>query len=323
MSSHIIETALGPVECAIVGQGPAVLIIHGCPGGYDQGLIATRLTKGHRFKFIALSRPGYLRTPLEVGATPEAQADAYAGLLDALQIPKAAVIGISGGGPSALQFALRHPNRCQALVTVSAISRCLSPADIKNCKSLVRRMLFAIDLAFKLGRALVAMAGQKCRKTLVSMGTKTHKYEARELNPQENLELVLELLRSFGVISPRTTGLENDMVQLTTMPIYPLEWITSPTLVMHGSADQLVPLAHAEFIASTVPHAKLITVENGGHLFFATHREQVVPELIEFLKLSTRDASSESQAMETNDARLATSGLSSRHQLVPDSLSGT
>jgi hypothetical protein len=93
--SRIAQTALGPIEYYVMGTGPAVLVSHGCPGGYDQGLIAARLARDQRFQFIALSRPGYLRTPLCVGASPAEQADAYAALLDALHIPAAAVIGIS------------------------------------------------------------------------------------------------------------------------------------------------------------------------------------------------------------------------------------
>lgn len=62
MSSQIIETSKGTIECAILGQRPAVLVILGCSGGYDQGLMAARLAHEQGFQFIALSRPGYLRT---------------------------------------------------------------------------------------------------------------------------------------------------------------------------------------------------------------------------------------------------------------------
>ena len=57
------------------------------------------------------------------GATPEAQADLLAALLDTLAIGQAAVIAISGGGPAAIHFALRHPTRCRALVLCSTVSR--------------------------------------------------------------------------------------------------------------------------------------------------------------------------------------------------------
>ena len=65
---------------------------------------------------IAVSRFGYLRTPLPEDASAAAQADAHACLLDALNIKRAAVLGTSAGGPSSLQFALRHPGRTAALV---------------------------------------------------------------------------------------------------------------------------------------------------------------------------------------------------------------
>ena len=65
---------------------------------------------------IAVSRFGYLRTPLPKDASAAAQADAHACLLDALNIKRAAVLGTSAGGPSSLQFALRHPDRTAALV---------------------------------------------------------------------------------------------------------------------------------------------------------------------------------------------------------------
>src|SRR5262249_35660184 len=67
-------------------------------------------------RVIAVSRFGYLRTPLRADASPAAQADAHACLLDALGIRRAAIVGASAGAPSSMQFALRHPERCAALV---------------------------------------------------------------------------------------------------------------------------------------------------------------------------------------------------------------
>src|SRR5437899_4308670 len=72
--SSVIETALGPVEYCMRGEGPAILVAHGSPGGYDQGSAFSKLVGGQH-TFIAVSRPGYLRTPLTMGETPAAQAD--------------------------------------------------------------------------------------------------------------------------------------------------------------------------------------------------------------------------------------------------------
>ncbi|MCZ6622858.1 MAG: alpha/beta hydrolase [Deltaproteobacteria bacterium] len=295
MTSQLIETSKGPIEYAILGQGPAVLVIHGCSGGYDQGLMAARLVHGHGFQFIVLSRPGYLRTPLRVGATPEAQADAYAALLDALEISQAAIIGISAGGPSALQFASRHPERCWALATLSAISKCLSRSELAKCKSHLRRSLLILGLAYNLAKNLAFVTTQKWRDLWLSKNPRNKKYEFQALNQQMNLHLFLGLLRSFRMTSSQKDGLQNDMNQLLTMPTYPLADITAPTLVLHGCADRLVSLKHAKWIANTVSNAKLIAVEGGGHLFFTTHKHQVVSAIIKFLNHYARSIQCDSK----------------------------
>jgi pimeloyl-ACP methyl ester carboxylesterase len=119
----VVKTALGPVEYQKTGNGPAVLYAHGTPGGYDQGIAFARFFSDNQCTFISPSRPGYLRTPLASGPTPEQQADLYAALLDELGIQCASIIGFSGGGPSALQFTLRHPDRCSGLAMIGGIAQ--------------------------------------------------------------------------------------------------------------------------------------------------------------------------------------------------------
>ena len=74
------------------------------------------------FTVISPTRPGFGRTPLASGPTPEEAADLLAALLDELSIDQVLMFGISGGGPTSLQFALRHPNRCKALMTEVAVT---------------------------------------------------------------------------------------------------------------------------------------------------------------------------------------------------------
>src|SRR5215831_15401644 len=100
--SKLIDTAYGAIEYADVGTGAPVLVIHGAGGGFDQGLEFARPLIADGFRVIAPSRFGYLRTPLPRDASPMAQADAHASLLDALQIEKVAVVAVSAGAPSAM-----------------------------------------------------------------------------------------------------------------------------------------------------------------------------------------------------------------------------
>src|SRR5689334_18478261 len=114
--SLVAETRCGPIEYAERGQGPPVLVVHGAGGGFDQGLALGGRLIDHGYRVIAPSRFGYLRTPLPADASAQAQADAHACLLEALGVDRAAVFGVSAGGPSTIELCLRHPDRCSAMI---------------------------------------------------------------------------------------------------------------------------------------------------------------------------------------------------------------
>jgi 2-hydroxy-6-oxonona-2,4-dienedioate hydrolase len=116
--SQLVQTPCGPIEYAIAGVGTTVLVVHGAGGGFDQGMDFGRDLGAAELRVIAMSRFGYLRTPLPADASSAAQADAHACLLDALGIRRAAIIGASAGAPSSMQFALRHSDRSAALILV-------------------------------------------------------------------------------------------------------------------------------------------------------------------------------------------------------------
>ena len=117
----MVATARGPIEVAEVGSGPAVLVVHGLPGDWRQARPVAEDLCGEA-RVLLVSRPGYGRTPLRSGRSPQDQADLYAALLDALGIERAVVLGISGGGPSAYAFAAAHPDRCDGLLLCCALT---------------------------------------------------------------------------------------------------------------------------------------------------------------------------------------------------------
>ena len=97
-ASLIAQTRSGPIEYAESGSGTSLLIAHGAGGGFDQGMEFGGASLAHRgFYVIAASRFGYLRTPLPADASPAAQADAYAALLDSLRAFIALVVAALAG----------------------------------------------------------------------------------------------------------------------------------------------------------------------------------------------------------------------------------
>jgi len=264
--SHVIKTPLGLVEYSVLGEGPAVLMVHGSPGGYDQSMSVAKFLNDSRFSFICMSRPGYLRTPLATGKTPEEQADMYAALLDVLGIQKAAIMGISGGGPSALQFALRHPDRCNGLIMLSAVAQHYSEDVVNQLLPLPTRLLKMLNDRLLLFNPFVFV--------LVKLS---------EAMPQV---ISPDFFHSLAMSNLRLPGYDNDMAQFDNITGYPLERVSVPTLALHGTADIDLPIAHAELVEAKVPGAKLIKAEGGGHLFFGNyaHSDMALNAMREFLE---------------------------------------
>ena len=196
--SQVLQTNSGPIEYAIVGDGYPVLVVHGAGGGYDQGFIIAQFV-GDDFRPIAISRFGYLRTPLPDNASPAAMADTYADLLDELNISKVAVLGMSRGGPSSIQFALRYPDRCSALVMVSAIS--YTPPPETFIQKNIFNVLFESDFVYWL-------ITTKFESQLISTFGVPTEAQAR-LTPSEK-EWVSEFLQTMHPISLRKSGISND-----------------------------------------------------------------------------------------------------------------
>jgi pimeloyl-ACP methyl ester carboxylesterase len=263
--SQVVETGRGPVEYAAAGEGPAVLVLHGGGGGYDQGAIFSWPEWGLRF--IVPSRPGYLRTPLWVGRTFEEQADALAAMLNVLEIDQVAVVGMSAGGPPAIHFALRHPERCRALVLLSAVNGPIP--DFPFSIQFVERAMPSDFVTWLL-----------LKTPLVKVLT------GRMLDIGDDLEkraLLQRVLDSTFPVSLRLAGAANDLRQMAALPPLPLERIVVPALVIHGDSDALVPFAQGQRAAETIPGARFLALAGGDHLAFITHLEQARPALRDFL----------------------------------------
>ena len=106
------------MEFAVVSSGLPLMMIHGTGGGSDQGLLFSEKLCSNGIQGIAPSRFGYLRSSFPHDHSAEAQADAFVALLNHLKLRKVAVAGGSAGAVSAVQFALRHPERTSALIPI-------------------------------------------------------------------------------------------------------------------------------------------------------------------------------------------------------------
>ncbi len=258
------DTACGPIEAAIRGQGEPVLISHGIAGGFDQGLGLAEAHLSEGMQAIAVSRFGYMGTPLPGNASPAAQADAFICLLDALNLDKVTVMANSAGGPSAVQMALRHPGRVKALVLVSAAAPAAAEENIALPPKPVIKAVFGSDFLMW----LITTKFQGMMHATVGVP------EGYPLSKSDQ-ELVSSLIRSISPIQPRQAGFVFDMftsnMDMDVNPqAYPLEELQVPTLVISAIDDPLVKYANAEAMAKRIPDAQFYVFQSGGHLLLGS-----------------------------------------------------
>jgi 2-hydroxy-6-oxonona-2,4-dienedioate hydrolase len=226
-----------------------------------------------------MSRFGYLRTPLPADASAPAQADAHACLLDALDIERAAVVGASAGAPSSLQFALRHPDRCTALVLLVPAAYVPRVGDAGPLKTPAwTEFLFATALRSDF---LFWAATRLARSTMIEAILATPLTVMRDAAADEQAR-VGEVLKHVLPVSPRRHGLLNDAAVVASLQRYDLERIAVPTLLI-GVEDCLFgTFEPARYMAEHISGARFIHYETGGHLWVGHHGE-VVAEIAAFL----------------------------------------
>jgi pimeloyl-ACP methyl ester carboxylesterase len=282
--SQIAQTRCGPIEYAIAGEGPPLLAVHGAGGGFDQGLELAEPLARAGFRVIAMSRFGYLRTPVPPEASAAAQADAHACLLDALNIKRAAILGASAGGPSALQFALRHPERTAALVLLVPGAYAPRPNEAPSVHT-PRGTPFLFDTALRSDFLFWAM-GKLAHETFMRaiLGTPPELVASASASEQARVERLLEHILP---VSPRRLGLLNDAAVMSSLPRYELEKITAPTLAISTPDDLYGTFDGARYTAEHVPHGRFIGYPRGGHLLVG-HDAEANSQIAAFLKESAK-----------------------------------
>lgn len=263
----VLGTARGEVQVARQGHGPPVLAIHGGPGGFDQGLAWCRHLRDGGCELLAVSRPGYLRTPLESGRRPEEQADLYAATLDTLGIDRVTIMGFSTGGPSAVLFAARHPDRITALLLDTAILLPFQP-PIGRLRRATLESGFFVWLSYQ----LVTRRPELMTRFMidgVSTGLNKQQKQAAVSWITSDPTRLGSMQEQFASTAPRQhrrDGWTNDQANERRLAPLPLEDVAAPTLIAHGANDAIVPVEHATHAADSITGADLILVDEGHHI---------------------------------------------------------
>ena len=265
---NTIHTAEGTIEFADVGSGPPVLYFHGILSGSDVALLCEKSLLEDGFRLIIPHRPGYLGTRLKGyhHSYAAACADVAAQVLDHLGIERANVIGTSAGGPPAMDFAIRHPERTSGLVLQCAQIHRWDSVDwlpvahqwtLPLLKVSWTRWLACFGY-FWMSR-IASRQPKNCLK-----GWASRRFS--EIQDDENA------IRVADIFTKKRTGLRgfcNDMTVFACDDVLSKGNVDCPTLILHDPLDDTVPIRHAEYAASHIPNAQLVKLNLGGHYLWA------------------------------------------------------
>ncbi len=263
-----------PVNVIDLGEGPALLFIHGLAGSWQNWLEQLPVFAADR-RVIAVDLPGFGRSPMP---REEISMDGYARILDtclqSLGVDCATVVGNSMGGLIGAEMAIAHPEHVERLVLVSA-------AGITTEHTPLGRVIPALRFA---ERALLMATG--------AVAARSETVTRRPRLRQATLSVVAahptrlpgplsaELLRGVG-----TAGFVDAFSAVTHYSLRDrLPRIAAPTLIVWGEKDHLITVRDAHVFARLIPDARLHIYADTGHTSMIEQPDRFNADLRSFLE---------------------------------------
>ena len=253
IDSITFKSKLYTIEYLLEGEGPVVLISHGVSGGVDQGMRLANNFFKKKYKFLFISRFGYLKSSIPENPSAELQADAYKELLDHLKIEKTFLYANSAGSTSVLNFAIKYPQYCKGIILQSANA----PLDFDPGSP--PKFIFKSNFLYWFFLKLLG-------KMMMSMFVPKALLE--ELPKDEKKMLMDEVFFSVLPITERTKGtiFDTSISNPSINNNLSYEKITAPTLIVNARDDPATAISGARTLAKEIKNSRLIELETGGHL---------------------------------------------------------
>ena len=234
-------------------ETPPLVLIHGAGGTHLYWPPEIRRLRG--YCVYALDLPGHGKSSTIDGQQSIGEYARYmVQWLESLRLRRAVVVGHSMGSAIALALAIHHPEYVVGLALIGSGSRLRVHPDLLAYMADPTTYYKAIDL-------------------LVS-------YSFHADAPQSLVEQA-----SKRLVETRQSVLYGDLVACDKFDVMEqLAAVTQPTLVMCGADDQMTPLRFSQFLASTIPAARLNVIPGAGHMVILEKPRLVADSLLAFLQ---------------------------------------
>jgi 3-oxoadipate enol-lactonase len=230
----------------IHGEGHPLVMIRGLGSNADHWYSQLPALSA-KYRVLTFDNRGIARSPEPGGEfSVSVMARDTLGLLDALELERPHIMGLSMGGMIAQELAIAHPDRVNGLVLA-----CTHPGGHKQIRpapkveELFKRMVYVGSLQSKIEAASVLFAPE----------TLAHRPETA----REYAEISLKHPAGPEILTKQWIAVrEHDTYDR-------LQQIKAPTLVLTGDADVLIPPGNSKILAELIPDARLKVVPGGGH----------------------------------------------------------
>jgi pimeloyl-ACP methyl ester carboxylesterase len=231
-------------------------------------------------KLDALGKPSIVMESmkLKLGMTPKLpysigdMAKDALGVLDALDIQQVHVIGVSMGGMIAQRMALRAPERIRSLTSIMSSS---GAPGLPHCEADVLNLMMSHPRKGTRAQIIDHQVRMFSR-----IGSPAWPWPASEL--LERVTRACDRGYHKAGVARQTLAVMADFARALE-----LGRIRTPTLVIHGRQDPLLPLPHGEDTARRIAHAELVTVDGMGHDLSPGVTRRILPEICRFLRQHT------------------------------------
>ena len=285
----VMETTMGKIHYQLTGEGPVLFFMHGGPGGIDQGVFIEDLIE-EGYSILVVSRPGYLRTPF-VPRSYEEQVDHYIELLDKLAIDKVVVMGYSAGGPLALNFANKYPERTNALVIEAGVSTIYEVSSEAPDSFWMKLFLSERIQDFLSWITVIAIriAFKTIFKSIIRLETSLDKEEIKKFtdlvsNDRERKKWLVNFIDTTMPMSLRKQGLSHDIELLTSIEKIPVDNINVKSLLIYSKDDNDVRWLNAEYLKNNLKDYELLVTHGGHMMWVGEDMDKIKAKRIEFLK---------------------------------------
>ncbi len=191
--------------------------------------------------------------------------DAF-GLMNALKINSALIFGHSMGGRIAQGLSLKHPSMIKKLVLCSA------SCGLSNYVPVSTEVLEILQTPRE------NLSPEKIAKNMLSIF-----YTTGFLN--KHPKFVEIAIKNMTKVQTSNKSYNRQLKAISDFDVCDkLKTLNTPTCVMHGRKDRLVPFQNGEIIANLIPNSQFIVFDNSAHIPFVEERDEFIKSLITFLE---------------------------------------